>query len=189
MIPFDPTKPWSRSIIGSEPDTSVEMMAHIALTSPCEDSLAGTVALPIPLFLIRNQENPVWQQCLEAVSKLEGPHFHVGMTSLARYAQYLFNLQHNTTRTGMQQCTRLTAYKESVTAATHEIERLRHENVILCSGACPPSEQDRELQEVYHRLSNVEQAWNHTRMLLDITHEEVETRTHRIIHLEHHVEV
>jgi hypothetical protein len=26
-------------------------------------------------------------------------------------------------------------------------------------------------------------------MLLDITHEEVETRTHRIIHLEHHVEV
>jgi hypothetical protein len=26
-------------------------------------------------------------------------------------------------------------------------------------------------------------------MLLDITHEEVETRTHWIIHLEHHVEV
>jgi hypothetical protein len=26
-------------------------------------------------------------------------------------------------------------------------------------------------------------------MLLDITHEEVETRTHRIIHLEYHVEV
>jgi hypothetical protein len=26
-------------------------------------------------------------------------------------------------------------------------------------------------------------------MLLDITREEVETRTHRIIHLEHHVEV
>jgi hypothetical protein len=26
-------------------------------------------------------------------------------------------------------------------------------------------------------------------MLLDITHEEVETRTHGIVHLEHHVEV
>jgi hypothetical protein len=26
-------------------------------------------------------------------------------------------------------------------------------------------------------------------MLLDISHEEVETRTHGIIHLEHHVEV
>jgi hypothetical protein len=28
-----------------------------------------------------------------------------------------------------------------------------------------------------------------SRMPLDITREEVETRTHRIIHLEHHVEV
>jgi DNA polymerase sigma len=89
----------------------------------------------------------------------------------------------------MQQHTRLTAYKESATAATREIERLRHENAILCSGACPPSEQDHELQEVYHRLSNTEYGWNHTRMLLDITREEVETRTHRIIHLEHHVGV
>jgi chromosome segregation ATPase len=111
------------------------------------------------------------------------------MTSLARYPQYLFNLQHNTARTGMQQRTHLMAYKESATAATHEIERLRHENAILRSGARPPSEQDHELQEVYHRLSNVEHGWNHTRMLLDITHEEMETRPHGVIHLEHYVEV
>jgi hypothetical protein len=26
-IPFDPTEPWSGSIIGSEPDTGVELMA------------------------------------------------------------------------------------------------------------------------------------------------------------------
>jgi hypothetical protein len=89
----------------------------------------------------------------------------------------------------MQQRTRLTAYKESPTAATCEIEMLRHENAILHSGARPPSEQDRELQEVYHRLSNAEHEWNHTRMLLDITCEEVEARTHGIIHLEHHMEV
>jgi predicted RNase H-like nuclease (RuvC/YqgF family) len=108
------------------------------------------------------------------------------MTSLARYAQYLFNLQHNTIRTGMQQL-RLTAYKKSVTAATREIERLRHENAILHSGARPLLEQDCELHEVYHCLSNAEHGWNHTRMLLDITREEVETRTHRIIHLENHV--
>jgi hypothetical protein len=66
------------------------------------------------------------------------------MTSLARYEQYLFNLQHNTARTGMQQRMCLTAYKESATATTHEIERLRHENAILRSGARPLSEQDRE---------------------------------------------
>jgi predicted RNase H-like nuclease (RuvC/YqgF family) len=111
------------------------------------------------------------------------------MTSLARYTQYLFNFQHNTAKTGMQRCTRLTAYKESATAATREIKRLRHENVILRSGAYPLSEQDHELHEVYRHLSNAKHGWNHTHMLLDITHEEVETRTHRIIHLEHHVEV
>jgi predicted RNase H-like nuclease (RuvC/YqgF family) len=84
---------------------------------------------------------------------------------------------------------RLTVYKESATAATREIERLRHENGILRSGAHPLSEQDRELQEVYRHLSNAEHGWNHTRMLLDITREEVETRTHGIIHLENHVEM
>jgi hypothetical protein len=89
----------------------------------------------------------------------------------------------------MQQRTCLTAYKESATATTHEIERLRHENAILRSGARPPSEQDYELQEVYHHLSNAEHGWNHTSMLLDITREEVETRTHGIIYLEHHMEV
>jgi hypothetical protein len=57
---------------------------------------------------------------------------------LARYAQYLFNLQHNTAKTGMQQRTYLMAYKESATTATHEIERLRHENVVLRSSARPP---------------------------------------------------
>jgi predicted RNase H-like nuclease (RuvC/YqgF family) len=123
------------------------------------------------------------------VSDLEGPHLHALMTSLVRYAHYLFNLQHNTTRTVMQQRTRLTTYKESATAATHEIERLRHENAILRSSARPPSEQDHELKEVYHCLGNAEHGWNHTRMLLDITQEEVETRTHGIIHLEHHMEV
>jgi hypothetical protein len=189
MIPFDPTEPWSGSIIGSEPDTGVELMAHIALTSLCEDHLAATAALPITLLPIQDQENPVWQQHLEAVSNLKGPHLHAGMTSLVRYVQYLFNLQHNTDRIGMQQRMHLTAYKESATATTREIERLRHENAILHSGARPLSEQDRELQEVYRRLSNTEHGWNHTRMLLDITREEVETRTHGIIHLENHVEM
>jgi hypothetical protein len=45
----------------------------------------------------------------------------------------------------MQQRMRLTVYKESAIAATHEIERLRHENGILRSGARPLLEQDREL--------------------------------------------
>jgi hypothetical protein len=60
-IPFDPTEPWSGSIIGSELDTGVELMAHITLTSLCVDRLTATAALPIMLLPIQNQENPIWQ--------------------------------------------------------------------------------------------------------------------------------
>jgi hypothetical protein len=62
---------------------------------------------------------------------LKGPQFHEGMTSLARYTWYLFNLQHNTTRTVMQQCMRPTAYEEDTAATSCELKRLRHENVVL----------------------------------------------------------
>jgi hypothetical protein len=187
-IPFDPTKPWSGSVISREPNSGVEMMAHIALTSLCEDRLTATATLPIVLLPIRNQENPIWQQHLEAVSDHEDPHFYVEMTSLARYAHYLFNLQHNTARTGMQQRMRLVPYKEHTTATSRELKRLRHENAVLHSGARPPSEQDHELQVAYHRLSEAEHEWNYTSQLLDITREEVDVRTHGIIHLEHAVE-
>jgi hypothetical protein len=102
MIPFDPMEPWSGFVSGSEPDIGIGMMAHIALTSLCEDRPATTAALHIALPPIQNQENPIWQQHLEAVSDLKGPHFHTGMTSLAKYMQYLFNLQHNTARTARQ---------------------------------------------------------------------------------------
>jgi hypothetical protein len=88
----------------------------------------------------------------------------------------------------MQQHTHLTAYEVSATATAHEIEKLRHENAILRSGTHPPSELDRELQEVYHHLSDTEHWWNYTHMLLDITHEEVDICTHGIINLEHYVE-
>jgi hypothetical protein len=61
MIPFNRTELLSGSITGSEPDTGVEMMTHIALTSLCGDHLAAAAALPIALLPIQNQENPVWQ--------------------------------------------------------------------------------------------------------------------------------
>jgi hypothetical protein len=63
MIPFDPARPWSGSVINSEPDTDIEMMAHIALTSLRDDRLTATAALPIALLPIRDQENPVWHIC------------------------------------------------------------------------------------------------------------------------------
>jgi hypothetical protein len=58
MIPFDPVKSWSGSVIGSEPDTDIEMVAHIALTSLCEDRLTITAALPIVLLPIEIRTTP-----------------------------------------------------------------------------------------------------------------------------------
>jgi hypothetical protein len=49
----------------------------------------------------------------------------------------------------MQQRMRLRTYEEHTAATSRELKRLRHENVVLRSGAHPPSEQDRELQVAY----------------------------------------
>jgi hypothetical protein len=65
---------------------------------------------------------------------------------------------------------------------------MRYENAILRSSARPPSEMDRELQEVYCHLSDAEHGWNYTHMLLDIARQEVDIHTHVIINLENHVE-
>jgi hypothetical protein len=49
-------------------DEIVEQTAQVALTSLCESRLADTAAMPIVLFPIHNQEDPVWKQHLEVVS-------------------------------------------------------------------------------------------------------------------------
>jgi hypothetical protein len=82
----------------------------------------------------------------------------------------------------------LTAYEDRVTATSSELERLRYENAVLHNIALSPLEQDCELQDAYRRLSEAERGWNDTRILLNITHKEVDICTHGIVHLEHHVE-
>jgi hypothetical protein len=56
----------------------------------------------------------------------------------------------------------LTAYEEHATTTSHELERLRHENAILHSGALLPSEQDHELKVAYRCLNEAEHGWNYT---------------------------
>jgi hypothetical protein len=65
---------------------------------------------------------------------------------------------------------------------------LRHANTVLRSGAPPPSDQDRELQVTYHRLSEAKHGWHYFRQQLDAAREMLDERTHAIIHLELHVE-
>jgi hypothetical protein len=83
VIPLNPMELWMSTIIRVELDETVEQTAQIALTSLCETHLTDTAVMPIVLFPIRNQEDPVWKQRFEAVSNPEGPHFHAGMATLS----------------------------------------------------------------------------------------------------------
>jgi hypothetical protein len=73
VIPLNPMEPWMTTVIRVKLDETVEQTAQVALTSLCETRLADTATMPIALFPIRNQEDPMWKQRLEAVSNLEGP--------------------------------------------------------------------------------------------------------------------
>jgi hypothetical protein len=137
--------------------------------------------MSITLFLICNQEDPMWKQRLENVSNPEGPHFHAGMAALAGYAQHMFNLQASTGSTVMRQ------HLHSSSLEQH-VEELRCANAILHSGMPPPSDQDHELQVAYRCLSEAEHGWHYFHQQLDAAREMLDERTHTILHLEHHVE-
>jgi FtsZ-binding cell division protein ZapB len=92
----------------------------------------------------------------------------------------MFNLQASIARTVIQQHLHLGSLELHV-------EELKRANAILRSGTPPLSDQDRELQVAYHRLSEAEHGWHYFRQQLDIAREMLDERTYAIIHLEHHV--
>jgi hypothetical protein len=61
---------------------------------------------------------------------------------MVRYAQYSFNLQHNIDHTVIEQCMNLNAYEEQTICTSLEMERLGHENHILCHGTFAVREKD-----------------------------------------------
>jgi hypothetical protein len=180
-LPLSPTEPWGMTIIGIELDKTVEQAAHAALTALCGSHLNDTAAMPIALFLIHEQEEPMWRHHLQDVIDLEGPHFHVGMVAMTVYVHYMFNLQRNTIKTIVQQRLWMTFLEQHV-------KGLKHKNATLHSSTLPPSGQDHELQVAYYHLSKAEHGWHYARQQIDTARMIVDERTHTIIHLEHHVE-
>jgi hypothetical protein len=108
---------------------------------------------------------------------------------MAKYAQHLFNLQHNTGCTVIEQCMCMNEYEEQSIRTSLELERLGHENHILCQGTFGIHEKDQELQSLYHHFSEVEHVLNHTHTQLELTRKEVTTRTHAIVNLENVIEM
>jgi hypothetical protein len=76
------------------------------------------------------------------------------------------------------------AYEERHIAISCELTQLKCENDLLCGGAVPPSDRDRELKVAYHRLSEAEHMWHYIHQQLDASRELVDERTHAIIVLE-----
>jgi hypothetical protein len=70
----------------------------------------------------------------------------------------------------MQQPMRLAPHDECNTTISCELEQLKHENVLLCSGTLPPSDQDHELKVVYRCLSKAEHGWNYAHQQHDGSH-------------------
>jgi hypothetical protein len=123
---------WGMTIIDIELDEAVEQEEHVALTALCESHLDDTTAMPIALFMIREQEEPMWRQCLQDVTNPESPHLHADMAAMTKYAQYIFNLHQNTIKTIVQQHLRMIFPEQHVAG-------LRHENATLRSSTLPPS--------------------------------------------------
>jgi hypothetical protein len=60
-VPLKLIEPWMASVIGVELDNIVEQMAQVTLTSLCGSRLADTTAMPIMLFPVCYQGDPMWQ--------------------------------------------------------------------------------------------------------------------------------
>jgi hypothetical protein len=83
------------------------------------------------------------------------------MAAMAEYAQGLFNLQHNTDTTVIQQLLCMAACEEHYVTTSRELAQLKCENDLHRGGTVPPSKQDRELKVAYCRISNAEHAWHY----------------------------
>jgi hypothetical protein len=111
-IPVNPEAPWTGMVVGGDLDNAVGKMAYLALTALCEQCLANMSSMPIVLFPMQDQDEPMWHQHLEAAYDLTWDRFNVGWVQMVKCAQYLFNLHHNTSRILIAQHTCLDAYEE-----------------------------------------------------------------------------
>jgi hypothetical protein len=97
-IPINPEASLTGTVIRGDLDEAVERMAHLALTTMCEQHLPETASLAILLYLIRDQAEPDRQQHLKTICDVTQELFLPGWVQMAKYARYMFNLHLETTR-------------------------------------------------------------------------------------------
>jgi hypothetical protein len=87
---------WSAWGIGADMDDAMEKAAHMALTTICSQNLPATVGAPISLYPIQDRSDLEWKAHMDKASNIYQVHHHSGWTYMVRYAQHLFQLQHDT---------------------------------------------------------------------------------------------
>jgi hypothetical protein len=145
----------------------------------------GTVAVG-RLPIATEGYGPLLQRCIVVVITREL--FHVGWAQMVKYAQYMFILQLEANYIVAAQRTHLNENERVAIAADLAIDRLGRENHAFCQEMTYVLDKVQELQSMYHRLSEVEQELSQTHAQLQEAREDLETRTHAIVHLERTVE-
>jgi hypothetical protein len=96
----------------------MDKAAHMALTALCSQNLAATVGTPISLYPIPDRSDPEWKSRMNEVRNVFQVHYHSGWVYMAGYAQYMFQLQHDTQCIIVEWRCRLVGYAKEIKVLT-----------------------------------------------------------------------
>jgi hypothetical protein len=113
-------------------DDAMEKVAHMALTTLCSQNMPATTGMPISLYSIQDRSDPEWKAPMDEASNVILEHHHSSWAYMARYAQHLYQLQHNTQRIIARQWCCLGSYAKEVKSLNQEINRMAHEHSVVC---------------------------------------------------------
>jgi hypothetical protein len=123
---------WSTWAIGADMDNAMEKAAHMALTALCSQKLAATTGTPISLYPIQDRSDLKWKARMDEVGNVFQVHYHSGLAYMDRYAQHLFQLQHDTQHIIAEQRCHHVGYTKEVKNLTQEINRMAQKNGVVC---------------------------------------------------------
>jgi hypothetical protein len=129
---FPNGSPWSMWVIKNDMDDAMEKAAHVVLTALCSQRLPDTASTPILLYPIQDHSDPEWMTRMDEACNVFQDHYHVGWAYMMRYAQHMFQLQHDTQRIIARQRCRLCTYAREVKSLEQKIERMAQEHNVLC---------------------------------------------------------
>jgi hypothetical protein len=110
---------------------AMEKVAHMVLTALCSQNMPATVGTPISLYPVQDRSDLEWKARMDEASNVFQVHYHGGWMYMARYAQHLFQLHHDTQHIVVEQRCHLVSYAIEVMTLTQEISHVAQENGVV----------------------------------------------------------